>query len=474
MNNSNFETLAARYTANLRDYLSTGDETTLRSAYIWGNEALGAGIGTAAIAAIHHEALRVIALDGNIGPQTLAAASEWLGRALSPLEGTIRSAETGVHPNHERPAGNLAGRIPDLGRGSDLTRSAIDCSPAIYSLKDPDGRYLSVNRQFEKLLLVERDKIIGKTDKEIFAADIAQVLEDKDREVLLSGLARESEAVLSDAGGPRSYLMLKFAVRAAGGRSVSAVGTVAVDISELKMAQRAAREKEAVEQADRELESFGHSVAHDLRGPLNVISGFTRILMRDYALKLDPEGKSYLKYVSDSAQRMAQVIDGLTRLSGLSHKELHRCRIDLAAQARTVIAKLRETEPERKLEFELKGDLNVDGDPVLLSQAIENLLENAWKFSRKRDPARIELGVTGEPDQPVYYVRDNGAGFDMAQIAKLFVPFQRLHPSQEFAGVGVGLATVQRIITRHGGRIWAEGELDNGTTIYFTLGRPGC
>ena len=223
------------------------------------------------------------------------------------------------------------------------------------------------------------------------------------------------------------------------------------------------------EAANRELEAFSYSVAHDLRAPLRSIDGFSPALLEDCADKLDEEGKVYLGYVRESAQQMAQLIDDLLSLSRVTRAELRRSPIDLAAIARTVLAHLQRNQPDRTVELVIAEEMPAVGDPDLLRIVLENLLGNAWKFTGKCSRARIEFGQMAQAGGAVYFVRDNGAGFDMAYADKLFGVFQRLHSASEFEGTGIGLSIVQRIIRRHGGRVWAEGEVGRGATFYFTL-----
>jgi signal transduction histidine kinase len=225
----------------------------------------------------------------------------------------------------------------------------------------------------------------------------------------------------------------------------------------------------ALEAANQELEAFSSSVAHDLRAPLRAVGGFSEILLEDYGDKLDDEGRQHLHDINESAQTMAHLIDDLLSLARISRSELHRQRVDLSEIARSVATRLRNSEPERRVEFAIADGLGDEGDAGLLSIAIENLIGNAWKYSSKREKARIEMGVMPPNGRSVYFVRDNGAGFDMACYSKLFGVFQRLHSMQEFEGTGVGLATVQRIVRRHGGDIWAEAKVDQGATFFFTL-----
>ena len=234
---------------------------------------------------------------------------------------------------------------------------------------------------------------------------------------------------------------------------------------ERRVADRTAQ----LETALKELESFSYSVSHDLRAPLRSLDGFSLALLEDYGDQLDPIGRDYLRRIRAASQRMAQLIDDLLNLSRVSRAELRREPVDLSALATAVIEELRRAQPERRVEVVIAPGLTADADPRLLRVVMENLLGNAWKFTSKRQEARIEFAAIPREDRQVYFVRDNGAGFDMTYVGNLFAPFQRLHAVGEFEGSGIGLATVQRIVRRHGGQAWAEGGVDQGATFYFTL-----
>jgi signal transduction histidine kinase len=221
--------------------------------------------------------------------------------------------------------------------------------------------------------------------------------------------------------------------------------------------------------ANRELESFSYSVAHDLRTPLRAMGGFSEVLLEDHAQRLDDEAKGHLQRIVDAADTMGKLIDALLGLARLTRKELRREPVDLSALARAVVRPMQDASPKRVVEVVIAPDLRVEGDPQLLRALLDNLLGNAWKFTEKRSSARIELGREEKDGAPAYFVRDNGAGFDMAHAARLFAAFQRLHGAEEYAGTGIGLATVQRIVERHGGSVWAEGAVGEGATFFFTL-----
>ena len=249
------------------------------------------------------------------------------------------------------------------------------------------------------------------------------------------------------------------------------------DITEQKRAEEALiKEKEEVEKKTHqlqvyvnELESFAYSVSHDLRAPLRSIDGFSQVLLEDYNDKLDDEGKDYLQRVRSASQHMAELIDDLLNLSRVTRCDMGSTNVDLSALAQTIAAEFKQNEPERDVQFTIAPGLVVRGDANLLRIALENLLGNAWKFSSGREHARIEMGYARNNGRSAYFVRDNGAGFNMDYTDKLFGVFQRLHSDKEFEGTGIGLATVQRIISRHGGTIWAEGAVGRGATFYFRL-----
>jgi signal transduction histidine kinase len=220
---------------------------------------------------------------------------------------------------------------------------------------------------------------------------------------------------------------------------------------------------------NQELEAFNYSVSHDLRAPLRSIDGFSKILLEDCEDQLDAQGRDYLRRVGAATQRMGIMIDDLLDLSKVTRAEMRREIVDLSALAKTISAELQQAEPDREVTFLIAEGLVANGDAKLLHLVLENLLGNAWKFTRKHPQATIEFAVVQDDGQPTYVVRDNGAGFDMTYADKLFGPFQRLHRQEDFEGTGVGLATVQRIISRHGGEVWGEGEVDKGATFYFTL-----
>ena len=226
------------------------------------------------------------------------------------------------------------------------------------------------------------------------------------------------------------------------------------------------RRSTEVEAVNKELESFAYSVSHDLRAPLGSIDGFLQAIEADYSDRFDETAKEYFEWIHVGCRQMRELIDGLLQMTRLARAEMQREPVDLTSIAHSVADSLRQSNPERSVRFDIRSGVRTVGDERLLRAVLENLMSNAWKFTRNQPEARIEFGQNGG----AYYVRDNGAGFDPSHAAKMFRPFQRLHSTREFEGTGIGLATVQKIVERHGGRAWAEGELNRGATIYFTTG----
>jgi len=236
-----------------------------------------------------------------------------------------------------------------------------------------------------------------------------------------------------------------------------------------ELEQRVIERTAELRAANKELEGFAYSVAHELRSPLRSMDGFSLALLEDYADKLGEDGQDCLQRVRAASQRMAQLVDDLLHLSRVTRREVHRETVDLSTLARAIAAELQEMQPERQVEFVIAEGVAAKGDEHLLRVVMESLLDNAWKFTARHPRARIEFGAAEYDGETAYFVRDDGVGFDMTYAGKLFGTFQRLHAMTDFEGTGIGLATVQRIIDRHGGRVWAEGAVGQGATFYFTL-----
>jgi PAS domain S-box-containing protein len=243
------------------------------------------------------------------------------------------------------------------------------------------------------------------------------------------------------------------------------------ETTERKKAQEKLQQYTAeLELANKELEAFSYSVSHDLRAPLRALDGFSQAVIEDYGDKLDETGQDYLNRIRQASQTMAQLIDDMLQLSRVIRAEMNRDNVNFSDLAVSIVDELKLSQPDRQVEFIIAPDVTVTGDRQLLQILLHNLLENAWKYTGKCPNARIEVGVAAKDGKPVYFIQDNGVGFNMEYASKLFQPFQRLHSEKEYPGTGIGLAIVQRVVARHGGRIWAKAEPGKGAAFYFTLG----
>jgi PAS domain S-box-containing protein len=327
---------------------------------------------------------------------------------------------------------------------------------------DPEGRVTTWNEGAERIKGWTAEEIIGQPLTRFYPAD-AQELPAEELRIAERDGRVEDEGWRVRKDGSRFWANVVItAVHDARGTMVG-FAKVTRDLSERRRAEQ------ALLHVNRELEAFSYSVAHDLRAPLRGMSGFAQLLLDTQHDQLDAEGKEWLGLILDNARRMGALIDALLSLARVTRSNLSRHRVDLSAVVRAAAAELATAEPARSVEIVVPEHAWVDADPSLVRALVQNLVGNAWKFTSRAPAARIELGVAegGGPD--AFFVRDNGAGFDMAYASKLFGAFQRLHKESEFSGTGIGLATVQRIVHRHGGRVWAEGVVDHGATLFFTL-----
>jgi PAS domain S-box-containing protein len=373
----------------------------------------------------------------------------------------------------------VAERTAALQRSASEFEDLYDQAPCGYHSLSDDGTFLRINQYELRLLGYARDEVVGqKRFSDLLTPDSLARFHENFPRFKASGRVSNLEFdLVSRTGQVISVLLSASAVYDEAGRFVQSRSTL-IDITERKQAEAQiqtlndvlAERAQQLESANHELQAFSYSVSHDLRAPLRSIDGFSLALVEDYADRLDEAARDYLGRIRAAAQRMGELIDALLVLSRVTRAELRRAPLDLSSLAEAVAADLRQREPERPVEAQIAPGMRAEGDPSLVRNVLENLLGNAWKFTAGQAPARIEVGrLDGASEALTFFVRDNGAGFDMAYADRLFGAFQRLHDQREFKGTGIGLATVQRIIIRHGGRVWAEGQPGAGATFYFTL-----
>ncbi len=352
-------------------------------------------------------------------------------------------------------------------------QSIMDNSMTLISVKDAGGHYLMANRTFEKLRNISAERIKGMTDHAMFPKDIADKLVKNDEAVLKTGVHAEFEETIQTAKELRTYLSHKFPLSDAIG-CPHAVGAISMDITERK---RNEEEKQVLIKdlettnsllttANKELETFSYSVSHDLRAPLRAIDGYSKMLTEDHAGKLDAEAMRLLNVIRRNTQKMGQLIDNLLDFSRMGRKEMENSAVDMTKLAQSAYSQINEKTPA---DCKILDMPRTYGDMVMLKQVFLNLLSNAVKYSRHKSDPEIEAGGKKEDGYNLYWVKDNGAGFDMKFVHKLFMVFERLHSQEEFEGTGVGLAIVQKIIQRHGGEVWAESKVNEGAVFYFKL-----
>jgi PAS domain S-box-containing protein len=366
--------------------------------------------------------------------------------------------------------GLLARREQELHEARVFLEHLMDTSPAVVVRQDPitlNVIYVSANA--DRVVGYSAEEILSQPDfwmSHIHPDDREHVRELDARAIAERADQLEIEYRFLHKNG--DYLWLVSFVRIeydSAGQPTEFLGH-RLDISARKQAEEALREREvSLDAANKELEAFSYSVSHDLRAPLRSIDGFSQALVEDYAEQIDAAGKGYLQRVRAATQRMGMLIDDLLNLSRVTRSPLRRSRVNLSAIAESIVQDLQRTQPDRAVEFVVAPGMEEECDANLMRIVLENLLGNAWKFTARHATARIEFGRDGD----TYFVQDDGAGFDATYKSKLFGAFQRLHNVNDFAGTGIGLATVQRIIRRHGGKVWADGAPEKGATFSFTL-----
>jgi PAS domain S-box-containing protein len=363
------------------------------------------------------------------------------------------------------PADTTMEHPKEMGVGDALVRTLVD-AVADYAMfvLDPSGVVVTWNRGAETLKGYEPGEILGK-NVAVFYTPEDQAAGTPAHELRLAARDGRSEGegwrVRRD--GTRFWANVVICAMKDAAGTVLGFAKITRDLTSRRAAER------ALSEATRELEGFSYSVAHDLRAPLRGMSGFARLLLDNYGGSLDAEGNDWLQEILLNASKMAELIDALLSLGRVTRTELRVERVDLSAMASSIAARLLAAEPARVVQFAISPKLSADMDPSLAKALLENLLQNAWKFTGRTPAALIEVGAMAGSGTSEFFVRDNGAGFDMAFADKLFKPFQRLHSAREFPGTGIGLATARRIVHCHGGRISAEGCVDHGVTVRFTV-----
>ncbi len=377
----------------------------------------------------------------------------------------LKTVERELAAQRDRLEAAVGERTAELEKQARIIDQIHDAVIAV----DMNARVSFWNKGAERLFGHPQSAMLGQSIERILPAQHDGTLFDDLAQLRLKG-DHDTETLMRRHSGETFYAHLSLSTLLSADGRPDGVIAYAIDIDERKRTETILQQRtRELETANKELESFSYSVSHDLRAPLRAIDGFSHALLHDYPDQLDETARHYLSRVRAASQHMGRVIDDILKLSRLSRAGMNRVTVDLSEIAESVLEKFREGEPGRTVETSIAPQVTVAGDPGLLRITMENLLGNAWKFTRENAGARIEFGVALKRGKRVYYVRDNGVGFDMRYADKLFGAFQRLHDAQRYEGTGIGLATVARIVERHGGTIWAEAQPGEGATFYFAL-----
>jgi PAS domain S-box-containing protein len=362
--------------------------------------------------------------------------------------------------------------VEELSKTKAMFEGLFEFAPDAILVVDREGRIVQANKQVERLFGYTREELLNADHDMLLPERFREKHREHRRGFMSDPHVRPMGTGLELFGRKKDGTEFSVDISLGPLQKHNGIVVLAVvrDVTERKKAEKILLETKAeLELSNKALEQFAYAVAHDLRAPLRSIDGFIRILSEDYSEKLDELGRDYICRVRTGATKMTELINALLSVSSFTRGPLHRSKVSLSTLAKTAAAELAKNQPGRRVEFVIAEDVNAEGDPVLLKMVVDNLIGNAWKFSEKLPAARIEFGVTQSNGKSIYCVKDNGAGFNMEFVDRLFAPFQRLHSADEFPGLGIGLTTVQRIIDHHGGRIWAEAEVNKGATFCFTL-----
>ncbi len=380
-----------------------------------------------------------------------------LQQKINELEKTVEDQETFVE---------------ELAKTKAMFEGLFEFAPDAIVVVDRNGSIVQSNKQVERLFGYSREELLNEELDILLPERLREKHREHRRGFMADPHVRPMGTGLQLYGRKKDGTEFPVDISLGPLQMKDDIVVLAVvrDVSDRKESERRLLETKAeLERSNKALEQFAYSVSHDLRAPLRSIDGFIRILYEDYAEHLDEAGRDYIRRVQAGSTRMIELINALLGLSRLTGAPLHRSKVYLSTLAKTAAAELEMDHPERRVEFVIAEEAYAEGDPVMLKIVMDNLIGNAWKFTANQPVAKIEFSVAHNNGETVYCIKDNGAGFNMKYVNKLFMPFQRLHSANEFPGIGIGLATVQRIIDHHKGRIWAEAEVDKGAAFYFTL-----
>jgi PAS domain S-box-containing protein len=365
--------------------------------------------------------------------------------------------------------------LEELNKTKAMYEGLFEFAPDAIVVVNREGRIAQVNKRTENLFGYSREELINSGPDILVPERFREMHKEHRRRYLSEPHVRPMGTGLELYGRRKDGSEFPVDISLGVLQPVQAEADIVVlavvrDITERKEVERKLLEAKAdLERSNKELEQFAYSVSHDLMAPLQHIMGFSGMLKEDYADKLDEKGRNYINRVRAGSARMQELINALLKLARISRGDISRSKVYLTAFAKAEAAELVRSHPDRRVEFVIAEEVTADGDPVLIRIMMQNLMENAFKFTGNRAVAKIEFGVKQLNGSQVYFVKDDGEGFDMEHATRLFTPFQRLHRVDEFPGLGIGLATAQRIIHHHGGRIWAESVVNKGATFYFTL-----